>query len=67
MAFGRRFSPNCWLVISPPYAVKSEKNSLFYFLQPCYPINSREAVYPVISSKKSQISQKLSVAVFLLR
>jgi hypothetical protein len=29
-------------LISPPYAEENEKNSLFYFLSPCYPINSRK-------------------------
>jgi hypothetical protein len=41
-----------------PYAAKIEKNSLFYFFQPCYPINSKRAVSPFISLKIPKILKK---------
>jgi hypothetical protein len=38
-------------LVSPPYAAKIEKNSLFYFSQACYPIYSKTVLHPVISPK----------------
>jgi len=39
-----------------PYAAKIEKNSLFYFFQPCYSVYSWEASNRVISFKNYQSS-----------
>jgi len=43
-------------LFSQPYAAKIEKNSLFYFFQPCYSVYSWEASNRVISFKNSQSS-----------